>query len=306
MLGSALAVSMPIIWIAIHHFQDYIGPINGKLMDGISGHGSLMSLNMGLLKLADQAWQGMLVYTSTAPHNWYEPGVPILRTLQAGLFMIGIALLVVRWKESRVQMIFLWLLAFGAIGGLSENTPSSQRYPAVVPVLALVVGFGMNELATIGKKQLPWLGKWAAVILLVLAALLAADDARFYFQDYTPASVFRDFGGQRYYQIAKDLQNEPAGKQVFCFFAPYKSDTVAALPFLDPQIKATSIDASWEESGQTLAPGELATFVIYQEHKKDLADIQSLYPGGELLTRLDANGNPWYWIYRFPGKEHDE
>ncbi len=299
MLSAALVVYMPLTWIAIHNFQNYMGPVNTKIQDSASGQHTLASFSASLPYLIERVWQGLLAYTTTPPHNWYEPGTPLLRTIPAALFIIGIVILLNRWKDSRSQIIVLWLLAFGAVGGLSENTPSSQRYAAVAPALALVVGFSVNELRVLGKMRLPKARRVIEIGALILMALLVVDDARFYFADFTPRSVYMDLGGQRYYQIAKDLQHEPNGQQAFFFCAPERYNTVAALPFLTPQLHATSIDVDWNTDNPSILAGEPATFIFLDNHENDLLNIQSLYPGGELSSRYDPNGHPWYWIYRY-------
>ena len=90
---------------------------------------------------------GLLGFTSIPILMFYAPGVPLLRTLAAGVFLISLVLLLLKIRETRTLMIFGWLATFAVIAGLSLPVPAAQRYVAAAPAIALVAAFGLSEIA---------------------------------------------------------------------------------------------------------------------------------------------------------------
>ncbi len=91
------------------------------------------------------------------------------------------------------HLLWIWLGAIVMAVALSENAPAAQRYVAAAPALALMMGFGLSQLGSIFSKWIPKGAKAFQISIIVISLLLAADDARFYYLEYTPKSDFSGF-----------------------------------------------------------------------------------------------------------------
>ena len=121
-----------------------------------------------------QPWQILLrqislslgAFTSTPLGSFFfDPQTPLLRPFPAALFLIGVFFLVIRLRDTRAILLILWMSVFVISGALSDYTPAAQRYVAVAPALALVVGFAIAELANSwgvsGQKVSKYFILWA-------------------------------------------------------------------------------------------------------------------------------------------------
>ena len=123
---------------------------------------------------------------------WYLPGVPLLRTPSATLFLMGLGALLLKPKNSRFHLLGLWILTICIPGGLSESVPVAQRYVAIGPALAFLVGYGLGLIAVqVGQlvKPLKNITHYLPILGIVVISI---GDFQFYYFEYTPNS---EFGG---------------------------------------------------------------------------------------------------------------
>lgn len=299
----AFMVLLPLIWFYIMRPDDFLAPMNrvGIIGDWLAYNASETG-QPAFLVLLKQLWTGMLAYTGTPLQAWYLPGVPILRTVPGVIFLLGLVFMAIQPRDSRGQMIFLWLLVFAITGGLSESTPAAQRYVASAPAVALLVAFSVQSIGDVVKRLLPKRGRWIEAVLVVIVLVLAVDDANFYYRDYTPNSDFSGFNGMVAQQLADYLQEEPAGSEVvFCGYPYMGYDSIASLPYLAHQVKFYNVNAPWGSEGQPVPVGSHVYFVFLPDHESDQAAMETEYPGGTWEQFFTTQGGTLFWLYDYTG-----
>jgi 4-amino-4-deoxy-L-arabinose transferase-like glycosyltransferase len=301
MLWVAFIVVLPLAWFFLQHPAEFMAPLNrvsilgSWLVQTVSQTGK-----SPVMIILEQIWTGMLGYIEIPLRAWYTPGVPLLRTLPGIIFLLGLALMLLRLKDNRSQLLVIWLIWFAITGGLSESTPAAQRYVAAAPAIALLIAFSLMRLGELLARLWPNRQRWIQAGLLALVIMLAADDARFYYLDYTPRSDFSGFNGLVAQRLADHLENEPAGTElVFCGYPTMGYDSIASLPYLAPQMKYYNVFNPWGSPDTPQPTGDRVLFAFLPNHEADKAAVQAQYPGGTWQEWFTPRGEPLMWLYEY-------
>jgi 4-amino-4-deoxy-L-arabinose transferase-like glycosyltransferase len=250
--------------------------------------------------LVDQLWTSLQAYAHQPLRAWYTPGVPLLRPLPAALFFLGVILLVLKIRDNRTTLLGMWLIVLTIMVALSESTPAAQRYVAVSPAVAILVGYGLaGSVDRLGKlwSRGMYLLNLIAVGIIIFIGL---DDLRYYFLDYTPRS---DFGGENTlvaHQLAEYLITQPDDLEVF-FFGGTRMGyySIPSLPFLAPHVKGIDINHPWSSPENPKPTSQNVLFVFLPDKHDELENIQSSYPGGLLMEVVKEDGKTLYWLYKY-------
>ncbi len=299
MLWTCLIVLLPLAWFYAHEVPEFLAPMNRV---GIFGAWMTTTATQfggsKLLVLLNQIRLGVLGYIEEPTRAWYEPGVPILRMIPGVFFLIGLAFTFLRPKDERGQLLWLWLAAITAAVAFSESAPAAQRYVAATPALALMIGFGLFQLAQLLIKWLPKRAILFNVFVLLISVFLAADDLRFYYFVYTPNSDFSGFNGQVAQRLANTLKDEPAGTELYFFGYPAMGyDSIASLPYLAPQINYVNVNEPWTQSEPPPASAGHVYFAFLPDHDADREAVEKEYPGGVWTEQMYTVDLPLYWLY---------
>ncbi|MCL4559774.1 MAG: glycosyltransferase family 39 protein [Chloroflexi bacterium] len=296
---AALVVTLPMAWYYANHWGEYMAPMNR-----VTIFGNWMRLEMARTGLSEpailvrQVWDGLRAYTDLPIRFFYTPGTPILRAGSATVFLLGVILLLWRWKDGRAWLLLIWLLAFGVMGGLSVDTPASQRYAAAAPAVAVVVAYGLTGFAGRLSSLWPRWTSWFSLAALILVVVMAVDDARFYFLDFTPRS---DFGGDNTLvaqRLADDLKSRPGSWQVYFFGEPRMGyASIPSLPYLVSNAAGSDVKDPWEAAGIPLPADKATLFVFLPQHTDDLAAVRQIYPGGIESILYNRKGQLLYQAY---------
>ena len=301
MLWMAFIILLPLAWFYLNYPNEFMAPMNrvGIFGDWLKNTSAIEGKPAFLIVLR-QLWSGALAYMGTPLQAWYMPGVPILRTIPGVLFLMGLVFMAVKPKDSRSQLLFIWMAVFALSGGLSESTPAAQRYVASAPAVALMIAFSLKSIGDLFTKLLPNSKKWIEIILIFAALALSLDDARFYYKVYTPTSDFSGFNGMVAQTLANRLKNEPAGEElVFCGYPNMGYDSIASLPYLAPHIKYYNVATTWGAEGTPVPEGNKIFFVFLPTHESDQAAMEEEYPGGTWQEYLTDKGSTLFWLYEF-------
>jgi hypothetical protein len=301
---TTVLVFLPLAWYYIKYPEQYVAPLNrvGILGEWMETEMQITGLPMWRI-LLKQIILGVQAFTYLHLEHWYRPEVALLRPIYAGLFLLGLVFLVSRPRDSRSITMFLWLGMFVLLGGLSESTPAAQRYVAAAPVCMLLIAHGLNESGNLLEKLWGLSAQWMTMILVGVSVLIAASDANFYFNRYTPFSV-KQFGGNDTVianAIANDLTDKPEGTQVFFFtngMMGYYS--IPTIPYLVPQVEGIDV-REWESEDPDVPKpvSKYLVFIFRPENMEDLPVIQTEFPGGDLLERKAYNGETMYFLYYY-------
>ncbi|NMB86989.1 MAG: hypothetical protein GYA17_01440 [Chloroflexi bacterium] len=302
----ALACALPLLWVLLWRPDVMLGTFRHASLaaDFFPMEGAQSGLPAWALVLK-QVGLGLMAFTKLRLNWFYQPGGAILLTVAAAVFLTGVLLLAARWRAGATFALVLWMLAFGIIGGLSESTPASQRYVAVAPALALVIGFALDEMRRL--LSLVWPGVQRTIMAGVFLAgiLLAAGDASFYFYDFTPRSSLEDFNGYRFQRIAEVLSQLPAGEQIVFFGYPeYRHYNAPGLDYMTQHLNVLDKYGFWMPEDRDSLSGERVTFVFLRENELDVWRVVGMYPGGHLWRELDAQQRVLYWMYAYEWEDH--
>ncbi len=306
-LASLGAVLLPLAWYVATHVDQYLADIKTNSILGTWMEATMREQNLPAWRvLLNQLGLGFGGFFSGNLQFWYRPDVPILRTLPAVVFIFGLAILVLRLKETRTWVPLLWIAAYGMIVSLSESAPAAQRLPGVSAAVALVVGFGAVEFVTILSNLFP-ARRWVLGIAAVaLVGFMAADDLRFYFGEYTPNSVYLgryDFvgtGGEVARQLVIQLRDRPEPWQVVFLnneLMGFYSDP--ALRFLAPNAEGMDLNYTWGSPENGPIPAGNIFVVIMPGREAEIPLIQADYPGGVLGEVYASDGSLLYSYYEY-------
>ncbi len=301
MLLAALTVFLPLGIYYLRHPDQYLAPIRRVSIFGpwIANEMSNTGLSFGEV-LARQLFAGLQAFTYAPLRFWYTPDTPLLRSYSAGIFLLGVFLLLTRLRQMRSLLLLLWLAAFVGVSGLSESTPAAQRLIAVAPACALVIGFVVSEIASLLQRLWPRGERLFVAAAFLLVAALAADDMYFYFNGYTPhtRSVQVHSNAAVAQHLADYLQDKPGSLQVVFFGQPSMGFySIPSLQYLAPHIRGVDMVDDWgAPENPEVGSGDLL-FVFLPGNEDQINAVRASYPGGTLLRHIATDGEPLYWLY---------
>lgn len=300
---TAAVVALPLAWHYAHNPNDFLAPL-----ERVSLFGSWLENRVALTGepgwsiILNEIGASFLAFTYTPLRFWYQPDTPLLRPLPSGLFLLGLILLAMRGRDGRVALPALWLVSLAIMGGLSESTPAAQRYVAIAPACALVVAYGLSESAALLERLWPARARLIAAVTVLLGIFLAADELRFYFLEYTPASVVDQAAsnGMVAQRLADYLKDKPPDWKVVFFGQPrmgYRS--IPSLQYLAPRTEGIDVLRSWDLSENPGVNGEHLVFVFLPDNKSEIAKVMADYPAGHLQANMAVNGEVLFWLYEY-------
>jgi 4-amino-4-deoxy-L-arabinose transferase-like glycosyltransferase len=303
----AFVIVLPLAWFYSVRLDEFWGAIRVQsALPAITAEAQETG-NSVVLLLLRQIGLGLLAF-AVSPLQWfYRPGTAILRLFPAVFFMISVAALALRWRDSRALLLLLWLVTFGLIGGLSESTPAAQRYVASAPVCALLAGYGLTLVIDALPKLWPRLASITGCLAISAALLMAADDVQFYFLRYAPESYFGgqyDFEGQGAavaWRLGDYLRRQSDEWQVLFFGSPTMGFySIPSLQFLAPGKVGLDMNFPWGAAENPKPSSNRLIFVFLSNHADDLAAVQASYPGGLLVPTYGNLGQLVYTLYQYP------
>ncbi len=296
---TAVVVVSPLAWFYIQNPSEFMAPIERVRLtpEWLASKAAENAITEWQV-IADQVWIGLKAFAYEPLRAWYAPGTPLLRPAPAALFLIGLALLLVRSKDLRTWLVFLVLLGFGMVSGLSFDPPAAQRYVAVAPWLALVCGFAIAETTVRLKDLWPNLGRGLVVGSFLLAAYLAFDDARFYFFEYTPPTTEWTDNNAVAQHLADYLRTRPDIEEVYFLGMPRMGYySIQSTNFLVPDVNGVDVNEDWGSPNNPEVKSNEPVFVLLPHKEEDLKAIMADYPGGDLLEARTPEGELIYWMY---------
>jgi hypothetical protein len=203
------------------------------------------------------------------------------------LFVLGIALLIMRWRRGESVLLLAWLIGTSTLGGmLLANAPVSPRYVTTAPIFCLVAAVALAELAKIIHQLLPmsrWLVHGIAGIVVVV---LAVWNINFYFNDYTPRNIFGWINVEVGTEVGYYLANQPDSEEVYVYFfgPPRMYYGFGTTKFLSRDVDGEDIHDPLvvPEQLSSLPYGKRPIFVFLPEREGELEVVRQRYPEGDL------------------------
>lgn len=297
MAGAAFVAVLPLGVYTVQNWNVFISRIQHiSVMRDVERIGSNQPIVDNLRKtLYMFNWQG----DSAALNNL--PGAPMLDTLVAILFVLGLAYALwyaLRGRPAPVLYV-LWFVAIASLAVLSvaHEAPTARRTIGLAPLIYLLAALVADQLF------LAWQAAWGkmggrafAAAVGAVVALVALGNARAYFDVQAPnPSVWSAYSPNES-AVGKFLTTLPAGSTVLITPQyehhssikligrehPYRAlNPVADLPFREP------------------ATGDLV-YVLEPVDKPLLSLLQQVYPGGVAEEHADRYGQELFLSYIVP------
>jgi hypothetical protein len=248
--------------------------------------------------LLEQFKTGALAFTSTHLRSWYQPPGPILAPLPAALFLMGVCLILLRLNRLPELTLGLWLGCSVAVGALTESTPAAQRYVFVAPAVAGAIGLTLERSARWLTQSWPDSRRPVLISLGGLLLLMAVNDLRFYFVDYSAGHRFADVNTEVANRVGEFLADRQPGTQVYFFGGRMGYYSHSTIPYLAPEANGTDIPAGLSAPPDWPMVGQ-AVFIFLPEREADLAWVREAYPGGR-LHRVTGSQDPLFLAYELP------
>jgi len=296
---TATVVVIPLAGYYIQNPSEYLAPlVRVSIMDDWLVHEMGKVGKPGWLILLQQLGLSFLGLVNVPLRAWYTPGVPLLRLPSAILFLVGLGVLILKPKDNRFHLLALWITAICIPGGLSESVPAAQRYVALAPALAIMVGFGLDEIAVqLGQliKRFKGIINLAALLAIII---LSVGELNFYFFVYTPKSEFGGANSLVAQRLADTLQDKsPDWEVLFWGYPRMGYYSIPSLQYLVPEINGLDMNAPWRSSQNPQPTSDHLIFVFLPDHEHQIPDVQADYPGGNLIQEFDRSGRSLYWLY---------
>jgi 4-amino-4-deoxy-L-arabinose transferase-like glycosyltransferase len=306
MFAVAIAVLFPLARFYVQQPYEFLGPIVRVSFLRETFNGPVRAIEGPMWKFAvQQILVGMKAFTLTPILQHYAPETPILRPIYATFFYIGLIFLLLRYRDSRLVLIALWLLAFGLIGGLSESAPASQRYVAAAPACALVVGLGIYEVGNVLKQRWQKYSKVVAGLSYLMLGVAMISDLYFYFVEYQGIDRISNTAsnGTIAQQLANRLKSDPEGTQI-AFFGTSNLGyySIPSIQYLTPQVNGIDVTTSWKSFDKTILSGRHIIFVFLPERRREINMIMAEYPKGSLDSEKAWNNQILFWVYDYISK----
>ncbi len=237
------------------------------------------------LQQAKAAFGGFTFVADRTSH--YQPGMPLLDTFAAILFVLGVVLVLLRWQKLESALLIAWIAGTAIAGGmLLYDPPQSTRYLIAAPAICLLVAQGIEYLVNLLRWVLSLPQRSMVSVRAVAVVLLAFWNINFYFNVYTPDNFFGWHSGQKGTRIGHYLAEQPDSSQVYVYFLSdwYLHFDEGPIQFLAPAVAGSDVNEPITSPADLpqLPMGARPVFILLPEREEELAIIRERYPEGEL------------------------
>jgi hypothetical protein len=215
--------------------------------------------------------------------NFYNSPQPYLTIVGSLFFLIGMGVVIQRWRQpaSLIMLSWFWLVVF--VGGvLTITPPASTRIVMTIPALAIFVAIGIIQLLDVlAHFRVTWPVRRLIAALVVIGLVLHG--AYYYFGPYRAGAFFDDANGEVAMHVAQRLAKLGPDYTLVMIGAPRMFSDFPTIPFVAPGSRRADIVPEEAESAELT--GLLPTYLVATPN--NLAALQAVawrYPGGAWET----------------------
>jgi 4-amino-4-deoxy-L-arabinose transferase-like glycosyltransferase len=228
---------------------------------------------------------------------WYAP---LLLPPEAVLLVLGVGVLIWRWRQPAALLVLLWGAGVVFSGGTLLNRSSIPNFahwtpalPAFYLAMALPVALGLRAARRLGPRAAR---AGAVVVVAGLAALTVANGYHYlvvYPLEVNPGHSWETVQGRFLGAVGPGTRVRFVGAS----WRPYRPD-VAAL--LAPTTPASDLFNPGRELPVVGDPAHDLAFVFYRDEMFYLPLVQELYPGGTVQPLRTPDGSAEARAYQVP------
>jgi len=254
---------------------------------------ALGTTSVGLV--LEQIWVTGLGLTVAELQGVYSsPGVPMLISVSAVLFFVGLVICLLRCRNPRYSLLLLVLGGTILMGGLSIQAPSGQRMLFASPALALMVVLPLEEARRWSAHRWPGGQRALTTLAALLLVITLAQNINHLFLRYFPREEYGSLNGAVTQEMIAIWPSLPPDVPVY-FFGGGRMEfaSIPSITYLRPEAQASDVDRADQIPAQ--ASGLIA--IVLPEEQASLGDLQARFPGGTVSRRYNRQGRLLFDLY---------
>lgn len=232
--------------------------------------------------------------------GFYRPGVALLRTVPAVLFLLGLLGSIRNIRKPGHSILVIVFFSALLVGTFSIEPPNSQRLTPYVPVLVAFMAVRMDMyrvgLSAITRRRL------AEGILLLAAISITAADLVFLTGILKSRRGYGDESSFTSWELVPYLQSAPPGTKAYFIGADYMEGFYInpSLTYRLPHISGHDLIPPLDLEGDPSQIEEPWVFIILGHRYDLLGEIRAQYPGGDLDIHFREYGPEGFLLYSSP------
>lgn len=210
----------------------------------------------------------------------YDPGVPLLLTGAATLFLIGLAWSLLSF-DLRYLLLLLPLGAAVVASGFSLDPPASQRYIMSIPLVAIIMALPLGQAVAWLRQLWPSRAKVIVAAAVVVMAWTAVLDVHYYFFKVYDHYVLGGWNTETATDIAAYLREQETRQQHVYFFGVPRMGyySLSTIPYLVPDMVGEDVIEPLTQPARLSLYGP-TLFVFLPERVHELEHVRAVFPGG--------------------------
>ncbi len=225
---------------------------------------------------------------------------PIAKPLEAALIVLGIALALWRWRDTRMAVLSIWFWSIIFAGGvLTTEAPYMARLVGIIPALAIFAAIVLNRLASEFTKvanrvkakgviRIPSPYFLTLLLISTILAYLAWQNIGDYYGRYLAKWPFSRAVGQAAFVREMDNKLISAGRSTPMYYSLGMNLGIDVIywphgvnRFLNQGVPGFDLLNPSDELPVTNDGGRDLIFMVYDKNIHYLPIIEAYYPGGE-------------------------
>jgi 4-amino-4-deoxy-L-arabinose transferase-like glycosyltransferase len=301
LFASTLVIVLPLVMFYVKYPTQFTAPLQRVSILGTWLENEVVHTgNSALQILGNQFKLATLAFTHINLRHWYMPDHPMLLLIPSALFLLGIVLLVVRFKDPRYNWLIIWIVSAITISALSESTPASQRLTFVAPAVSIAIILPLRAIVN-------WFGdlpiKQTLLPLFLTGTILISAmgaDLFFYFYEYTGNQKFGDINTEVANATANYLNSLDTEIDVyFCGLPRMGYYSHSTIPFLVPE--ANGLDVTEKISSPPSPSFERpSVYIFLPERLEELEFLRQAVPFGKVVVKKGRDGAHLFTAYEIP------
>lgn len=247
---------------------------------------------------AEQFRKTVLGFTVAPIIGVYSPGAPMLLTLPATLFLAGLIIAVVRVKDPRYCILLIGLAGPIFASTFSVGPPNAQRLLFSAPIVAALVVQPLFEIWNQLVEARPGYRALVSAAVIAVVAVIGVFEVRFFIKAMDEGR-YSDAKSALARHVAEYLQDLADDIQVYFFGHPVMDyHTLPSLPYIAGNATGYDIRLPLDDGQNPPIEGMDIVFVVLPQNVEALSELEQRFPGGEMITKYDEQGQPIFYAYR--------
>jgi 4-amino-4-deoxy-L-arabinose transferase-like glycosyltransferase len=217
-----------------------------------------------------------------ALNGFYNAPIPLLDSVSAVLFVLGLAYSTSRLLDPRHFLLVSWFWADVILGGaLTVDVPNAGRLVLAAPAVCLFIALSLSLLVEALRKAGILPERVALVVAGVVLVGTMLHSINFYFREFIPRHYFVDVNSELGHVMGYYLRG--LGPEYTAYFAgaPRVFIGFPSIPYLAPGVEGMDLNESvTPQTIPLLLPGRNSVFLAIPERRAEMEFIRQRYPNG--------------------------